>query len=312
MEELLKKELKTSKLESLGSCSGGYINIAQAFNTDYGKIFVKTNEKPQAGLMFQGEFKSLEAINKTGTVKTPKPYKVIDNPAGGSIFVMEYLDLRGKVSTSSAQLGRQLASLHLYNTQLKEQKEKIESFVGKQETVNYVDQFGFEVPTCCGYLPQSNSWSSDWLNFYCGKIEAQIDSIDRREYNMIYRKIRDLWNTLLPGIPKLFTGLEIRPALLHGDLHFGNASESLHGPVIYDPASFYGHAEYDLAIAHIYGKFEPEFFQAYHGVIPEADGFQNRLELYKIFHYINHWNHFHRQYPGRTIDILHSLIKATR
>ncbi|ESP03106.1 hypothetical protein LOTGIDRAFT_146827 [Lottia gigantea] len=290
MEELLKKKLKTSKLESLGSFSGGHVNIARAFNTDYGKIFVKTNEKPQLMRLMGGGGKSFDNRPITATYTLPlRIYYLHLWIYYLSLQIYYLLQMTIQIAKIILTTYFRVSSLHLYNTQLKEQKEKTESFVGKQETVNYVDQFGFEVPTCCGYLPQSNSWSSDWLNFYCGKIEAQIDSIDRREYNRIYRKIRDLWNTLLPGIPKLFTGLEIHPALLHGDLYFGNASESLHGPVIYDPASFYGHAEYDLAIAHIYGKFEPEFFQAYHGVIPKADGFQNRLELYKIFHYINHW-----------------------
>jgi hypothetical protein len=26
----------------------------------------------------------------------------------------------------------------------------------------YIDQFGFPVATCCGYLPQDNTWTSDW------------------------------------------------------------------------------------------------------------------------------------------------------
>lgn len=45
--------------------------------------------------MFDGEMASLEAIVKTGTVKAPKPIRVIDLDRGGSVFVMEHVDMRG-------------------------------------------------------------------------------------------------------------------------------------------------------------------------------------------------------------------------
>lgn len=50
-------------------------------------------------------------------------------------------------------------------------------------------------------------------------------------------------------IPDLFHDLDIIPALLHGDLWGGNVAEDSSGPIIFDPASFYGHSEYELAIA---------------------------------------------------------------
>lgn len=44
--------------------------------------------------MFEGEMASLTAIMKTDTVKVPKPIKVLDAPGGGSMLVMEHLDMR--------------------------------------------------------------------------------------------------------------------------------------------------------------------------------------------------------------------------
>lgn len=44
--------------------------------------------------MFDGEMASLEAIYKTGTVKVPKPMKVIKLDSGGCVFVMEHLDMK--------------------------------------------------------------------------------------------------------------------------------------------------------------------------------------------------------------------------
>ena len=51
LEEILKKELNTTNLHSLGLASGGCINEGQSYDTDYGKIFVKVNEKPEVPLI---------------------------------------------------------------------------------------------------------------------------------------------------------------------------------------------------------------------------------------------------------------------
>lgn len=45
--------------------------------------------------MFDGEMASLSAILQTETVKVPKPVKVIELDTGGSVFVMEHVDMRG-------------------------------------------------------------------------------------------------------------------------------------------------------------------------------------------------------------------------
>ena len=47
IEEILKKELNTTKFKSLGSASGGCINEGHSFDTDHGKIFVKVNERSE-------------------------------------------------------------------------------------------------------------------------------------------------------------------------------------------------------------------------------------------------------------------------
>lgn len=45
IEEILKKELNIIKFKSLGFVSGGCINEGYSFDIDYGKIFVKVNER---------------------------------------------------------------------------------------------------------------------------------------------------------------------------------------------------------------------------------------------------------------------------
>lgn len=110
-------------------------------------------------------------------------------------------------------------------------------------------------------------------------------------------------------IPDLFLDLDIVPALLHGDLWGGNVAEDSSGPIIFDPASFYGHSEYELAIAGMFGGFSSTFYSAYHNKIPKAPGFEKRLKLYQLFHYLNHWNHFGSGYRGSSLNIMRNLIK---
>ena len=56
LEEILKKELNTTKLHSSGLASGGCINEGQSYDTDYGKVFVKVNANSEVPLI---EFRDL-------------------------------------------------------------------------------------------------------------------------------------------------------------------------------------------------------------------------------------------------------------
>ena len=46
--------------------------------------------------------------------------------------------------------------------------------------------------------------------------------------------------------------------------------------VIFDPASFYGHSEFDLSIAAMFGGFSNAFYNTYHQLIPKAPGFDKK------------------------------------
>jgi len=80
-------------------------------------------------------------------------------------------------------------------------------------------------------------------------------------------------------------------------------------PVIFDAASFYGHHEYEFGIAKMFGGFGgKDFDDAYHQKIPRSPGFRNRALLYKLFHNLNHWNHFGGGYRDSSIKILNRLV----
>ena len=61
-----------------------------------------------------------------------------------------------------------------------------------------------------------------------------------------------------------FSNIEVFPSLLHGDLWSGNLAQVDDDPVVFDPASIYGHHEYDLAIGKMFRGFGGEFQKCTH------------------------------------------------
>jgi len=317
MEAVLKERLKTSILTPFGRSGGGCINEGRSYSIEDGsKIYVKYKaDKTGARRMFDGEFASLEAIRRTGQIRVPEPTVVEDYP-DGALLVMEHLDLRSLRPSTFAALGTQLANLHLFN-QEKMKKTDSNSFVGQNRDEGIVGQFGFDVTTCCGYLPLQNDWNDDWVRFYCSQ---RLDPQMNMDEVKCDREAQELWGQLQRKIPSLFQGLEILPALVHGDLWSGNVSETSASPVgrredsdavpvIFDPACFYGHDEFELGIINMFGGFDQQFFEAYHSIIPMKPGHQRRQLLYQLFHQLNHWNHFGSGYRQSSLSFMNKLLK---
>ncbi|XP_029653025.1 ketosamine-3-kinase [Octopus sinensis] len=296
MEEVVKTELGCTMVKKVGSSAGGYICGGNIFETDKGKIYVKFSNDSTAMHMFEGEMASLESILHTKAVRIPKPYKVFKLPGDGAALAMEYVDLKRGLSTFAAQLGQQMAAVHKRNKDLytKEKKESNRlhghSDGGDDDDdgkAQYQPQFGFHVETCCGRIPQPNEWKDSWPELYAAKIDSQVTHL---EENFRNHEVRGLWDQLLRKYSTFFEDLpDIHPALLHGDLWSGNVSENDEGPVIFDPASFYGHSEFEFSISKMFGGFPRSFFDSYHEIIPRSSKFKLRERLYQLFHYINHW-----------------------
>ncbi|KAE8749584.1 hypothetical protein FOCC_FOCC003572 [Frankliniella occidentalis] len=312
MEALLKETLSTTTLKRTGQGGGGCINQGEAFITDTGTYFVKSNGKSKASIMFEGEMASLIAIAATNTVRVPKPIKVLNNPKGGSSIVLEYLEMKG-LRKYSRRLGHELAKLHQHNINLGLKAKKLENSVTKppptKETEEgtsedgggppkYVTQFGFHTNTCCGFIPQENAWSDDWLTFFTQQRLQHQFSLLEKEYGD--RDTIDLWSQLQNKLPRFFRDVQIEPSLLHGDLWGGNAAEV---SIVFDPASFYGHHEYELAIAGMFGGFTTSFYEAYHSHFPRAHGFDSRHKLYQL-------NHFGSGYKSSSMSVMRSLLKG--
>ena len=101
-----------------------------------------------------------------------------------------------------------------------------------------------------------------------------------------------------------------QPSLLHGDLWAGNYAAVDGVPVIFDPAVYYGDRETDIAMTRLFGGFGEAFYDAYTRSWPLQPGHESRLELYQLYHVLNHLNLFGAGYLGRALELLRSLNRA--
>lgn len=315
IEDEIKDRLDTRIFCKLTSGLGGCVNLGAVYEIDDGnKIYIKSNTASDSGFMFQGEFFSLESIAATQAIRVPKPKFTMDftHKEQGAVLVMEYIeDLKG-LNKYQAQCGDKLAKLHLDNFNLELEEKRLENWIGKEAARPYINQFGFDMATCCGKIPLDNEWSDDWLLFFArNRLDTQIRMI---QSDHGHREIGEIWSKLQLIIPKFFKPLKekditIKPSLLHGDLWGGNAGETEDEPIIFDPASFYGHHEFDLSISCMFGGFRQQFYSSYFNLLKKGPGFDERQELYQLFHYLNHWNHFGGEYVDQSLQLMRKLAK---
>ncbi|XP_027906368.1 protein-ribulosamine 3-kinase, chloroplastic-like isoform X2 [Vigna unguiculata] len=282
--EWILSEGKATKITKISPVGGGCINLASRYDTDAGSFFVKTNRSIGPS-MFEAEALGLGAMYETGTICVPKPYKFGPLPTGGSFIIMEFIQF-GASRGYQSELGRKLAEMHK---------------AGKSSK-----GYGFDVDNTIGSTPQINTWSSDWVQFYGEhrlgyQLKLLLDQFGDRT---IYEK----GQRLVKSIGRLFANVEIEPCLLHGDLWSGNISSNKNGePVILDPACYYGHSEAEFGMSWCAG-FGGSFYDSYFKVMPKQPGFEERRDLYMLYHYLNHYNLFGSGYRSSAMSIIDDYL----
>jgi fructosamine-3-kinase len=116
---------------------------------------------------------------------------------------------------------------------------------------------------------------------------------------------------LLQGVADRLNQRDIIPALVHGDLWGGNASALMDGRgSIYDPASWWADAEVDLAMTRLFGGFGESFYRSYDAVIPPQPGANERVDIYNLYHLLNHANLFGGGYIDQSRACLRGLART--
>ena len=225
--------------------------------------------------MYAAEADGLRALRVAGA-RAPEPY-AHGAQGGGAFIELERLELGAGADWPA--LARMLAALHR----------------------NTGPRFGWEKDNWIGLSPQSNGWRDNWIDFYAEcRLKPQLERAGLIKQGA----------PLLGGLNFFFANHRPVPSLLHGDLWNGNVGFTAEGPVVFDPAVYYGDREADLAMSELFGGFPREFHAAYAAAWPLDAGYASRRPLYQLYHLLNHLNLFGGGYLGQVRATLGLLLRA--
>ncbi len=247
------------------------------------QVFEKTGPEPALD-MFEAEAEGLAELRKAGAVRVPEVFDVgVRN--GLAFIAMERLVLEPANTAHAERLGRALADLHAVTA----------------------ERHGWHRDNTIGPTPQHNPWTEDWPAFFREhRLRFQLELAASNGYA---GELVALGDTLMRRLPALFEDYAPAASLLHGDLWGGNWGVADGEPVIFDPAVYYGDSESDIAMTRLFGGFGRAFYDAYFARRPLDDGSAARLDLYQLYHVLNHLNLFGSGYLGQALSLMRSLTR---
>ena len=291
MEDLIKNALSNSNKLSQNSLidkiipvGGGCIHKAWCAQFQNGKkVFAKSNRIDNFN-MFKFECECLSVLRRYANesyIYIPKPIDLISYE-NISVLLLEWVDIKQSKQNS---LGKGLALLHKASNEKKNKK------------------FGWEDEGFIGSNIQAKGWDSNWGKFFINYrlrpqlIKAATWGLRVEDYEDILLYLSAYLNEHNPSA-----------SLVHGDLWSGNCANTKNGlGILYDPASYWGDREVDIAMTKLFGGFNEEFYTGYEEVWPLDHTSKNRIEIYNLYHLINHANIFGGSYKETSLEIIRNL-----
>lgn len=275
------------KVQSSSETGGGCINQTHVLLLSNGeRVFLKHNSHP-APNFFATEAKGLKLLTQAENgPRIPKPLALQDS-ARPHFLILEYIEASSPGADFPVRFARSLAQLHRVTHQ----------------------SFGLDHDNYIGSTPQKNTRATDGISFFRdNRLRTQQE---------LARKSGKLPSTTDKNLSKLCDRLENyldisgeKPALLHGDLWSGNYfADQDHAPCIFDPAVYFGLREADLAMTELFGRLPQKFYDAYHEAFPLNPGYEERKDLYNLYHLLNHLNLFGGSYLGSVEQIVKKYCK---
>ncbi|MGB5198982.1 MAG: fructosamine kinase family protein [Sedimenticolaceae bacterium] len=261
---------------------GGCINSAFRLSDGHQAWFVKTNRAAMLD-MFEAEAEGLSALGASDTLRVPKVL-CTGRREDVSYIVMQHLRLGHGTPLGWRMAGERLAGMHR----------------------NSARAFGWQRDNTIGATPQHNDWQVDWIAFWRDqRLGFQLAEAARNGYGgrlqTLGEQLRERFAVLIDHAPG--------PALLHGDLWGGNLSFTENGePTIYDPATYFGDREAELAMTELFGGFHADFYAAYRACWPLDSGYRVRKTLYNLYHVLNHLNLFGGGYGPQAEQMMQALL----
>lgn len=257
---------------------GGSINQTARVEVGTDRYFVKWKTDAPPGF-FEAEARGLEVLRGAGVIRVPAVIErgeaVDSRPA---FLILEWIAESRQVESLSfsVNFGRSLAALHRVTG----------------------PSFGLDHDNYIGELPQSNTLTPRWVDFYRDqRIGVQME-MARQRGRLTAERERAL-RGIMDRMEKLLAGASNIASLVHGDLWSGNFMVVANQPVLVDPAVYYGNREVELAFTELFGGFPPGFLAAYREAYPLDRGYEYRRPLYQLYPLLVHLNIFGGSYASR-------------
>jgi fructosamine-3-kinase len=263
--------------------SGGCISSAAVVVTHSGKgIFLKWNDAHGAEF-FEAEAEGLRVLSSADALRIPEVLGV-NSPSNYPFIALELLSTGKITEEAEVRLGHLLAKQH--------------------QTLE--KRFGFESDNFIGASKQVNSWSEDWGEFFVAqRLGVQIELAE--EAGWLTSAVKRSFTNIERALIKFLNIHTPEASLVHGDLWSGNVFWSNTGPAVIDPAVYYGDAEVDIAFTRMFGGFGSSFYKEYFSCRPPRKGIEQRVEIYNLYHLLNHANLFSGSYVSSSIRQIESL-----
>lgn len=264
-------------LREVRELGGGSFGATCRIDTAAGRFFFKLGA---AAHPFEAEARALEEIGATRTLRVPRPIAHGVTGKHGWLL-LEWIDLAPDGDWLAA--GQRLAALHAVHAKA----------------------FGWPRDNTIGATAQFNGRCATWAEFWR---ERRLRPQFRLAHANGHGALAALESRACSASDALLAGHAPPASLLHGDLWRGNlAFDTLGAPVVFDPSTYHGDAETDLAMARLFGGFPHALFDAYDGVHPRAPGAAQRLRLYQLYHVLNHANLFGGGYGAQARALIEAL-----
>lgn len=277
-------KLPIENITNIKNTRGGDVNDAYIIETADDKYFMLV-QKNRDQSFYNGEVEGLKLFEQIGVTG---PRVIVSGQIEKDAYLIISF-LEEGVSGSQAQLAEQVARLHKYH--------------------NPDEKFGFDYPHGGSDTFFTNDWTDSWLDII---VNQRLDVLSEMITDMGLWNQSDIqkYNKVRQIIIDELNNHDSKPSLLHGDLWGGNYMFLKDGrPALFDPSPLYGDREFDIGITTVFGGFDREFYEKYNELYPLEDGWQFRIEFYRLYLYMVHMVKFGNPYRSSTDRTLDRILK---